>query len=88
MPPLSRSPCGDWRGRRALALQPGERLDRSPPGHQRHHLLRVRVWRQLAAGQEVFRAKNRIVPGQERGLFALLLIDYRSHLDSNVFKEF
>ena len=60
---------------RAVALQRREQVHRSLPGDARDLVLRVRLRRQRAAGQEVLRAADRLGDGPRRGL------DGRAHAD-------
>ena len=73
-PALGRPPAGRGPGRRRLALQ-RHQVHRAVPRGARDLVLRLRVRRQRAAGQEVLRPAHRQRHGPRRGL------DGRAHAD-------
>ena len=68
LPPLGRSAAGGRRGRRPVALRPGQQVHRPLPRDEGDLELRVRLRRQRAAGQEVLRSPHRLGDGPRRRL--------------------
>ena len=65
---LGRHAAGRRRRGRAVAVQRREQVHRAFPGNARDLVVRLGLWRQRAARQEVLRAAHRLGDGARRGL--------------------
>ena len=62
------APLGRGRGRRAVAVQPGQQVHRPLPRDPRDHVVRLGLRRQRPARQEVLRPAHRLGDGPRRRL--------------------
>ncbi len=80
VPALGRQAAARLRAGRAVAVQPREQVHRPLPRDARDLVVRLRVRRQRAAGQEVLRAAHRLGDGARRGVAGRAHADPQAHL--------